>query len=219
MKLTRTANAGILLELDGVTILMDGVCREVKPYPATPPEIKAQLAENIPDVVAFTHAHKDHYDPGFAAFVLQKNGVILGPVDCHGTMEPLTVGTVRITPVSSRHIGAAGKTTPHASFVIEGSCCVWFTGDAAPTQWRQKNVSKPDVIIAPYAYCNTPTAWAATKALGAKHIVLVHMPAPDDDSLGLWKAVNTTVGTDCVANRNAGLNIYTLSMDETIAIP
>ena len=219
MKLTRTANAGVLLELDGVTILMDGVCREVKPYPATPPEIKALLTENIPDVVAFTHAHKDHYDPGFAAYVLQKNGVVLGPDQCHGTMQPVTVGTVRITPVPSRHIGAAGNTTPHASFIIEGSHCVWFTGDAAPTQWRQKNVSKPDVIIVPYAYCNTPAAWSATQKLGAEHIVLVHMPTPDVDNIGLWEAVNSTVGTDRITNRSEGLTIYTLSMDEAIAIP
>lgn len=206
MEIRRTANAGVLLKLDGVSILMDGVCREVKPYPATPPEIKTLLTENIPDAVAFTHAHKDHYDPGFAAHVLQKNGVIFGPSDCHGSMEQKTVGTVRITPVTSRHIGAAGKTTPHASFVIEGSRCVWFTGDAAPTQWRQNNLPKPDILIVPYAYCNTPAAWAATQALGAKHIVLVHMPAPGDDSLGLWDGVFATTGHHCEVSESVPYN-------------
>ena len=207
MKLTRTANAGVLLELDGVTILMDGVCREVKPYPATPPEIKAKLMEKIPDAIAFSHAHKDHYDPGFAAYVLQKNGVILGPVECHGSMEPQTVGSVRITPVASRHIGAAGKTTPHASFIIEGSCCVWFTGDAAPTQWQQKKLPKPDVLIVPYAYCNTPAAWGATQNLGAAHIVLVHMPTLNDDSLGLWDMVRATTDNLCRLPDSAPYNI------------
>ena len=194
MELTRTANAGVLLKLDGVTILMDGVCREVKPYPATPPEIKARLTENIPDVVAFTHAHKDHYDPGFAAQVLQKNGVIFGPADCHGTMEQATVGNVRITPLFSRHIGAAGKTTLHASFILEGSKCIWFTGDAAPSQWRGRNLPKPDVLIVPYAYCNTSAAWAATQLLGAETVVLLHMPEKENDTIGLWDAVEQTVG-------------------------
>ena len=197
MEITRTANAGVLLKLDGVTILMDGVCREVKPYPATPPETKAQLTACMPDVVAFTHAHKDHYDPGFAAAVLQKNGVILGPSDCHGTMQPMTVGGVRITPVSSRHIGAAGKTTLHASFIIEGSCCVWFTGDAAPTQWQRCDLPKPDVLIVPYAYCTTPSAWTAAKNLDAKKIVLVHMPLKENDTLGLWDAVYATTNCHC----------------------
>lgn len=193
MELIRTANAGVLLTLDGVTILMDGVCREVKPYPATPPEIKAELMEAIPDAVAFTHTHKDHYDPGFAASVLQKNGVILGPADCHGSMEPHTVGPVRITPVTSRHIGGAGRTVSHCSFIVEGSSCVWFTGDASPSQWRNHLLPKPDLLIVPYAYCNTPAAWSATQSLGAKAVVLVHMPKPDEDRIGLWQAVNNTI--------------------------
>ena len=197
MQLRRTANAGVLLKLDGVTILLDGVCREVKPYPATPPQVKAELAENLPDVVAFTHCHKDHYDPGFAAAVLQKNGVILGPADCHGVMEERRVGDVQITPVSSRHIGAAGKTTQHCSFIINGSRCVWFLGDAAPTQWRMRqDLPRPDVLIVPYAYATTPAAWSATKALGAKQIVVLHLPVLEDDTIGLWEAIKDTVGED-----------------------
>ena len=211
MEFRRTANAGVLLKLDGVTILMDGVCREVKPYPATPPEVKAELKANMPDVVAFTHAHKDHYDPGFAAEALRQNGVIFGPSDCHGTMNPAIVGTVRITPIQSRHIGAAGKETAHASFVLEGSICIWFTGDASPSQWSRLSLPKPDVLVVPYAYCNTPSAWEATKALGAKYILLLHMPARPDDSIGLWSAVENTVG------KSASLFIPT--MNETVEIP
>lgn len=191
MELTRTANAGVLLRLDGVTILLDGVCREVKPYPATPPWIKAELTENVPDIVAFTHNHKDHYDPGFAVAALQKNGVILGPEDCHGTMGQVTVKGVQITPVSSRHIGAAGREVKHASFLIEGSQRVLFTGDAAPTQW--KDLPKLDMLIVPYAYCNTPSAWSVTRKLGDK-VVLLHMPERKDDTMGLWQAVEDTVG-------------------------
>lgn len=219
MELIRTANAGVLLKLDGVSILMDGVCREVKPYPATPPEVKAALTANMPAVVAFTHAHKDHYDPGFAAQALQKNGVILGTADCHGTMDRVTVEGVRITPVLSRHIGAAGKSTPHASFIIEGSRCVWFTGDAAPTQWQKPDLPKPDVLIVPYAYCTTPSAWAATRRLDAKAVVLVHMPAYEDDTLGLWNAVRTTtnVGVDDHIDPQYPI-LYIPNMNETLMI-
>lgn len=220
MELRRTANAGILLKLDGVSILMDGVCREVKPYPATPPEIKAQLMASFPDAVAFTHAHKDHYDPAFAAaFIEQAGGVILGPSQCRGSMEPVTVGNVRITPVPSRHIGIAGKTTPHASFIVEGSCCVWFTGDAAPIQWRRLSLPSPDLMIVPYAYCNTPAAWAATKSLGAKAVVLVHMPAPEADDIGLWTAVRST--TDCHSGCSEGSvspKLFIPNLNETVTI-
>lgn len=214
MKLRRTANAGVLLELDGVSILLDGVCREVKPYPATPPEEKAVLMENFPDVVAFTHLHKDHYDPVYAAeYVRQTNGVVLGPSGMPGvrtTMNAVQVRGVTIMPVTSRHIGAAGKDTPHASYIIRGSQCVWFLGDASPAQWKgREDLPSPDVLIVPYAYANTASSWAFTKALQAA-VVLLHMPKREDDILGLWDAVLTTVKRDD--------NLYIPDISEEICI-
>lgn len=209
MKLTRTANAGVLLELDGVTILMDGVCREVKPYPATPLGLKAKLLEDLPEIIAFTHAHKDHYDPGFAAVVTQKNRVIFGPSTCHGTMEAGERRGVKITPIASRHLGAAGKDTPHASFLVEGSQTVLFTGDAAPTQWRQKELPAIDALIVPYAYCNTPPAWDLSKSLGVKTVVLVHMPEENEETKPYYDPVRETVGRD---------PLYVPLMEETLEI-
>jgi len=190
MKITRTANAGILLQLDGISILLDGVCREVKPYPATPPEIRLALTERWPDAVAFTHLHKDHYDPAYAAAYMAQTGrVILGPGQVKGAMEPVTVGDVKITPIASRHIGAAGKTVEHASFIIEGSRCLWFMGDSAPSQWRGRELPKPDVLVLPYAYANTPASWVLTQSFGAETVVLLHMPDRQEDIAGLWDAV------------------------------
>ena len=215
MKIRRTANAGVLLELDGVSILMDGVCREVKPYPATPPEERESLQKRFPDVIAFTHAHKDHYDPAFAAlYQKQTSGVILGPATlpgCKASMEDTVVNGVYILPVPSRHIGLAGKDVDHASFIIQGSRCVWFLGDAAPMQWRGKDLPKPDVLVVPYAYANTPSGWAATKALGADHVVLLHMPNREEDTIGLWDAVTSVL-------ENEEKKPAILSMGETIEI-
>ena len=213
MEIRRTANAGVLLTLDGVSILMDGVCREVKPYPATPPEEREALSACWPDVVAFTHTHKDHYDPGYAAaFQRQTGGVILGPGSlpgCNASMEDTVVKGVYIQPVVSRHIGLGGKDEDHASFVVQGSRCVLFLGDAAPAQWRGKALPKPDVLIVPYAYCNTPSSWALTKSFGAETVILLHMPAREDDIIGLWKAVETVT---------AGENLLIPQMCETIKL-
>ena len=215
MKIRRTANAGVLLELDGVSILMDGVCREVKPYPATPPEERDALQRSFPDVIAFTHAHKDHYDPAFAAlYQKQTSGVILGPATlpgCKATMEDTVVKGVYILPVFSRHIGLAGKDVEHASFIVQGSRCVWFLGDAAPMQWRGKDLPKPDVLIVPYAYANTPSGWSLTRSLGADHVVLLHMPKREEDTIGLWDAVNAVLKSE---EKQPAI----LSMSETIEI-
>lgn len=201
MEIRRTANAGVLLKLDGVSILLDGVCREVKPYPVTPPEERAALSTCWPDVVAFTHAHKDHYDSAFAAeFVKQTGGVILGPADLPGvqaSMASASAGGVTVTPVPSRHIGAAGKTTSHVSFIVQGSSCVWFLGDSSPFLWKERTeLPAPDVLIVPYAYATTATGWEITRSLHPKAVVLLHMPEREKDNIGLWDAVETTVGQE-----------------------
>ena len=196
MKLKRTANAGVLLELDGVSILLDGVCREVPPYPATPSEERQRLLTRMPDIVAFTHCHKDHYDPAYAAEYMRQTGrAIFAPEGVRGaTMNACSEKGVELIPVPTRHIGAVGKDMPHTGFVIKGSKCIWFTGDSAPSQWKDRlDLPNPDVMIVPYAYLNTKTSWAFTKSKKAV-VVLVHMPARDLDPAGLWAAVDDTVG-------------------------
>ena len=207
MELVRTANAGILLKLDGKTILLDGVCREVKPYPATPPETRAKLMESYPDIVAFTHNHKDHYDPAYAAAYAGQTGrVILGPEQLKGSMKSTLVDGVTVTPIPCRHIGAAGREVEHCGFVVQGSQCLWFTGDSTPTAWRGKDLPKPDVLVVPYAYANTYESWRLTQSFGAEKIVLLHMPAREEDTMGLWSAVETaTTGSD---------RLYPLKMGE-----
>lgn len=187
----RTASAGVLLELDGVRILLDGVCREVAPYPVTPEHIKAELMENVPDVVAVTHHHPDHYDPTFAAeYEKLTHKKAVDPTFVGSAVQ---CGKVRITPIASRHIGKFD--CPHASFVIEGSYCVWFMGDASPSQWKNRqDLPKPDVIIAPFAYATTDAAWKATCGLSAKKVVLVHLPDWEKDVAGLRSAIGQTVG-------------------------
>jgi len=204
MELRRTANAGVLLKLDGVTILLDGVCREVKPYLATPPEERDAITASFPDVVCFTHAHNDHYDPTFAAlYEKQTGGVIFGPASlpgCNASMKVHRVGDVEIIPIVTRHIGWIGNKIEHASFIIRGSKTIWFAGDASPLQLKRRpDLPHPDILLVPYAFANTPSSWEYTKSLRADRVVLLHMPKREDDEIGLWNAVETvTAGDDLV---------------------
>ena len=198
MKLRRTANAGVLLELDGVSVLLDGVCREVKPYLATPQKERELLSARWPDVVAYTHAHKDHFDPAYAAEYTRQTGrVILGPGGVggvRGSMQTVNLDNMTIIPVLCRHIGLAGRDTPHCGFVIKGSKTIWFTGDSSPLQWKNREgLPEPDVMIVPYAFVNSNSSWEFTKSKNAG-VVLLHMPDPVDDAVGLWSAVENTVG-------------------------
>ncbi len=217
MELRRTANAGVLLTLDGVLILLDGVCRQVSPYLATPPEEREELTRQWPQVVGFSHCHKDHYDPAYAAaFQAQAGGVLLGPESlpgCKPSMNPARVGGVTVTPVATRHIGSAGKTTDHASFLIEGSKTVWFMADASPMQFRQSGLTPaPDVLIVPYAYCLTFDAWELTKKWKPGCVVLLHMPDQANDPLCLWDEVDRVLG------ENPDVPLYYMDIGQTIKL-
>lgn len=201
MELRRTANAGVLLTLDGVSILLDGVCGEVPPYLATPDTLRAALLACPADAVAFTHDHADHFDRTFGEQFQKKTlRPVFGPESL--PLEKVVsvqqqVGSVTVIPIPSKHLGRAGQNCKHVSFILQGSRCVWFLGDASPLQWKLRlDLPKPDMILVPFAYAASPSAWQITKDLGAKQIILLHMPLRGNDPAGLWDAVEQTVGRD-----------------------
>lgn len=211
MQCRRTANAGVLLTLDGVTILLDGVCRQVGGYYATPEPEHRQLLACMPDVAAFTHSHLDHFDRSFAQEYNKKAlRSILGPEGLLKSglcVDAVTVGQVRVMPISTRHIGKAGQTVPHVSYLIEGSKRILFAGDAAPGQLAG---IRADVLIAPYAYAVTAAGWKAAAQL-AEQMILLHLPDPDQDPDGLWQAVQAVTQTP-------GPKLYIPSIGDTVIL-
>lgn len=201
MEIRRTANAGILLKLDGVTLLLDGVSQAVQSYLATPPDIRDCLLSSPPDALVFTHWHEDHYDPDFAAaYQRSTDGVIIGPQDLIGTSpvsKKTKIGTVSVIPVKSRHIGKVSG-CEHFSYVIQGSKTIYFFGDASPLQWHPEEIfQKPDVVVVPFAYASSASSWKLTRALGAKTVVVIHMPSCTNDPMNLWQSVENTIADDC----------------------
>ncbi len=221
LRFTRTANAGGLLELDGIAVLLDGICGGVGPYLPTPPALLEELAGRRVDLVAFTHAHPDHLDSDGAAECLYAWGgpPVLGTRAVAEALSPwpvtvgegVSAGGVAVTPIPSRHIGAAYRTVEHSSLLIEGSRRLLFAGDAAPTQWEGSSI-RPDVLFAPFAYAATPAAWRIVERLAPERLVLLHLPARDNDPEGLWQAVETTL------SRCQGIPVTLPDMGETLTI-
>ena len=190
MEIRRTANAGVLLRIDGKAILLDGVCGEVAPYLKTPDQLYQQLLAEHIDAVAFTHTHPDHYDGLFVSDYLQKSaGPVMGPAEISvGVQGMLRLDGVQITPVESRHIGKT-DCTQHRSYIITGSRCVWFMGDASPLHWQSyENLPHPDVLIAPYGFL-IGRGWDYCKKINPGIIILLHLPERENDPYGLWEAV------------------------------
>lgn len=199
MLLQRVSNAGVLLQLDGVKLLLDGFCSAVGPYLATPAAIRDRLLADPPDMLAFTHEHEDHFHGALTEqYRKQTLRPVLGPENLpFGTASRgLAVGGVSILPVKSRHIGKEYFHIPHVSFNIQGSKSVWFMGDAVPSQWRGIR-EQADVIIAPFAYAASDAAWRITCAMTREAVVLVHMPLRENDPAGLWPQVEAVTGKMC----------------------
>ena len=126
-RFTRTANAGGLLELDGIAVLLDGICGGVGPYLPTPPALLEELAGRRVDLAAFTHAHPDHLDPDGTQECLYAWGgpPVLGTRAVREALSPwpvtvgesVSAGGVTVTPIPSRHIGAAYRTLEHSSLL------------------------------------------------------------------------------------------------------
>lgn len=194
MKIKRTANAGVLLQLDGRSILLDGVCGKAAPYLETPSEIRAMLLRKKPDALVYTHSHTDHYDPLFVSEYLQNSaGPVLGPADipcsCQGSMQ---LGDVTVTPVESSHVGKT-DCEAHRSYILQGSKCVWFMGDASVLHWQKKtDLPKPDVLIAPYGFL-LGRGWAYCRSLDPDAVVVVHLPDKENDPYSLWDALQNTL--------------------------
>ena len=209
MEIQRTANAGVLLKMDGVSVLLDGLCDGIDVYLPTPPVIADSMLADMPDVLAFTHNHPDHYSEALLLPYRKQNlRPILGPE--YLPVEGVRIGEITITPIPSRHIGKAEQGLVHNSFVLQGSKCVWFMGDAAPLQWKDcKDLPKPDVLIGPFAYANTKSAWQISCCLADK-VVLLHLPERNNDPYGLWQSVETaTAGAS---------NLYIPQIGETIVL-
>lgn len=213
MIIRRTANSGVLLELDGVNILLDGVCRDLPPYLGTPDSLRQSLYACPPDIVAFTHGHVDHFDRAFAKSLYEKTlRPIIGPESLlrEGlTTQPVRQGGVTVTPIVSRHLGKAGQDTPHVSFLIEGSRRILFTGDATPLLWKEQRYV--DVLIGPYVFASSSTGWRIANKL-TNTLVLLHLPEENYDPSNLWDAVNT------VTKQEPGPQLFVPKMGEKIEI-
>ena len=206
LKIRRTANAGVLIEMDGLSILIDGVCGKIAPYEETPSSIREELSENFPDIVAFTHAHGDHFDREYAE--LYKKATLRSTCGPESFLFK-NFGDIILTGVSTRHIGKAD--IDHTGFILEGSKTVWFMGDSSPLEWKNReDLPIADVVIVPFAFANTQSAWKITKSFGAETIVIVHMPIKEKDTYGIWEAVENTVKNE--------ENVFIPKMGEVIEI-
>ena len=178
--------------MDGVKILFDGVSKALYPYNGTPDEIRRELEGDLPDILAFTHMHDDHYDASFTEhYKKMTKRAVYSPENVYS----VETNAIKLEMIETRHIGKSD--VPHVSYFLEGSKCVWFMGDASPTALKKfENMKKPDVLIAPYSFANTSLGWQVANETGAEKIVILHLPDKANDEYDIWNMVFETAGND-----------------------
>ncbi len=81
LRVTLISNAGLLLEYDGITLLLDGIYgREGHPFSNLAPETWRKLTAGEPpfekvDYLLFSHAHPDHFSPEMTMEFLRRREV------------------------------------------------------------------------------------------------------------------------------------------------
>ncbi len=191
----RTSNAGGLLELDGVQVLLDGVSTPDNGYVVTPPDMMGWLVHRSISVAASSHSHPDHFAPEFLRRL--SNVILLGPEDVAQALperivleDEIRIRRVKVLPVASPHQGA-DPGVPHLNYIIQGiGLCIWFMGDADPFQWPDAEIGLPlpDVLIAPFAFSGSEEAWGAVARLAPQLLILTHLPYRTMDPEHHWAA-------------------------------
>lgn len=146
MKITWLGQAGLLLEHNGLRVMIDPYLSDsvvkVNPRNWRRVPVKQELFDIKPDVMIFTHNHLDHYDPETAPrFINEDTAVtVLAPTSVWNEVKKLgglnnyvqfnrhtewSQGGLRFTSVMAVH----SDTTPIGVIIDDGARKYYVTGD------------------------------------------------------------------------------------------
>jgi L-ascorbate metabolism protein UlaG (beta-lactamase superfamily) len=158
------ANAGVLINMNGKKILIDGLNNANHAlYKSTPIEISEQIIGGIPpfdniDVMLITHNHSDHFDVEGVTRFLEKNSdtfvisthEIISTIRNHISYieetrliglqpkfkyeERIQIKGIDIVAISLVHDGSEYAEVSNLAFLIDSTKKVLHLGDGAPTK-------------------------------------------------------------------------------------
>ena len=225
LKLTYIANMGITVESGKKKVLVDAVHTKADPpFICVPDDILEALTLNKApynniDLMLFTHAHKDHFDPSAVYEVIKRNKLI----NVVGTSEAiLQIKTLPgyMTELDSQLHSiniAKDKTIEYKlkdiSFEVTNIChdgsddriddlvylfemngkTIMHLGDARAEQANFENSTlldrQVDVLIVPYSFIGLSEGRKVIRRIKPKMVIVSHLPSDDRDTTGLFDKV------------------------------
>lgn len=205
---TLTANAGVILELNGHSIWVDALHTEpVAGFSSVSPALWRQIQEQVPppDLLCFTHCHPDHYSHALVSEALRlwpSAGLALprrdfpGQLLISGQEARLSAGDKTLRFLRLPHEGTDDRSAPHYGLLISsGGFRVLIAGDcqpASPTLTQHLNGVPLDLAILNFPWLTLHRGRRCLEeVLRPRCLLLCHLPFPEDDVNGWLNAARS----------------------------
>ena len=236
LRITLLANAGIVLEYNGCTLLLDGIYQDDQhDFSNLPPHAWDCVSHY--DYLLFTHAHPDHFSPELTLHFMKKYsvwGILLpdSPAFCRETLFPylnkeqipylpLSGDTphmkiqvksdisIRILPTA--HLDRHYQDVPHFCYLITcGGRSILFTGDVDYTTetFSLLNGQRLDaVFLNPLFFLMLDTPAYFHGVLNTGMLCVYHVPFPQDDT----RQINDLLAHRLEILRDSGRTVVVLN--------
>ncbi len=189
MTITLSANAGVILELEGRRIWVDALHdRKTPPFSTVSDELWGKLRQfPAPDYILYTHCHPDHYSEKLteAAAELWPGAGIIAPEGRFKGHLAVRDGDLDIRYLPLPHEGEQYKNVLHFGIFMDfSSKKVLIPGDCALAAQELAGLDA-DVLILDFPWVTTSKGRAFLGKYFPNAVkVLVHLPFEADDRFG-----------------------------------
>lgn len=217
--ITLSANAGISLEWKGYRLWVDALHTDQRPgFSTVTPALWEQMQDSAafapPDLLCFTHCHSDHYSHELTAEAkaLWPNAKLIMPQQEFDSPFLLTGDEVRFSDgdITLRflrlpHEGSAFAAVPHYGLLLsDGVFRILIAGDceiASPALSQHLQHTSVDLSILdfPWLTLNKGRQYVEN-VLRPRHLLLYHLPFPEDDVNGYLNAARQATALSDLAD-------------------
>ena len=207
---TLTANAGLVLEWNAHTLWLDALHTGPVPgFSAVSPALWARMRSALPppELLCFTHCHPDHYDHTLAAEALAlwpSARPVLPRQDfpqqllLSGDEVRLSGGGLTLRFLRLLHEEPYGDVPHYGLLITDGAVRLLIAGDcavASPALTRHLEGRPVDLAILNFPWLTLGRGRRyVEEVLRPKHLLLCHLPFPEDDGNGYLEGARRAAG-------------------------
>lgn len=206
MKITLTANAGILVETCGLHILVDAVHEKATRFSGVPGDVLTQIVQGTGafEHIAYmliTHAHPDHYSESLVQQFMQRHRgtELIAPIRVPGIRPFRQIrvagagGTISLPLAEINYVRLAHEGEEYAGVLNYGyrvetqEDSFIVLGDAAEADVRRgleelMTAGPADAVFVNFPLITLGSGRDALRQCGAKEVFVFHLPFEQDDS-------------------------------------